>query len=620
MSNTESPTLVFDQPWQRLTIATVFALMTLLVLVIIAMGFAEHDDIANQIIDFDGYLYQPENDLPLNAFLLERDSAGSGLSENFTSAMHGEHWVWFSPKQIDETFDILQIDLAWLDRVSIYYITADGRHLNYEAGDEYPFNQRVIPFRKPAFPLLREISQGEVQTIALRIGAQGRFSLPLFAFSEKAFNLQANLDYLFYGAWIAILISLGFYNGTIFFILRSNVHLYYFIYILVFTALLVTASGIGQQYLWPNSKNLTTLLANISLAFTNYGTAFFVIHFIQLEIISGTLTSVLKWLAYISLLCVPLVFIFHYDALTPILLGSFIIMALILPAAVYATLKGNEVAPFLLASLVVLLPCNTIGLIRFMGFFENLHWMEHLPELGLVADALILSLALAYKVHLLRGEKDTITNARETERIAYAKQIMHVKEEERKAIGKALHDELGHKVLAIKSSVQAISEQDNGSYKSNSLAMLDEAIKEVRDLSHLLYPSIIEHIGLEKAISGVVSKGLYTQDIELTVDIPVLHLDSEIALLLYRAAQEFVNNIIKHSNASAFLLKVSALKGSNEIIMTATDNGDTLFTAEDFGFGLSMLKQQAALFNGDLAVQRTHDGFNKITLNIFVLQ
>ena len=125
---------------------------------------------------------------------------------------------------------------------------------------------------------------------------------------------------------------------------------------------------------------------------------------------------------------------------------------------------------------------------------------------------------------------------------------MHVKEEERKAIGKALHDDLGHKVLAIKSSVQAISEQDNGSYKSNSLAMLDEAIKEVRDLYYLLYPSIIEHIGLEKAISGVVSKGLYTKDIKQTVDIPELNLNNETELLLYRAAQEFVNNIIKHSN------------------------------------------------------------------------
>ena len=200
-----------------------------------------------------------------------------------------------------------------------------------------------------------------------------------------------------------------------------------------------------------------------------------------------------------------------------------------------------------------------------MGFFDNQRWTEHIPELGLVADALILSLALAYKVNLLRTEKDNITHARESERVAYAKQLIQVKEEERKTIGKALHDDLGHKVLSIKNSVQSIPQQGDSSHKANSIALLDETIKEVRDFSHLLYPSIIEHIGLEKAISSVVSKGLYTHDVKHTVDIPALALNNELELLLYRAAQEFVNNIVKHSNATEFFLKASAINDSYEV-------------------------------------------------------
>lgn len=253
-----------------------------------------------------------------------------------------------------------------------------------------------------------------------------------------------------------------------------------------------------------------------------------------------------------------------------------------------------------------------------MGFLDNLRWTEHIPELGLVADALILSLALGYKVNLLRTEKDKLTQERETERVAYAKQLIHAKEEERKAIGKALHDDLGHKVLSIKNAVQSIAQQENSFRQSNAIALIDEAIKDVRDLSHLLYPSIIEHIGLEKAISSVVSKGLYNQDVEFTVNIPSLVLDNELELLLYRAAQEFVNNIVKHSNASEFSLKISTTNDVHKVVMTATDNGDTFFTKEDYGFGLNMLQQQAVLFGGDLLVHRTDDGLNQLTLNIFV--
>lgn len=620
MTNTDTFTMMFDNPRHRLLVAILLAVAALFALVNLAMEFSGRGDAAVHKVGLDGYLYQATQGNSPESFLVAKETAVGALQlrDRFKTAMHGEHWLWFAPNKIDEGLAILQIDLAWLDHVSIYYFSNEGQYTTYEAGDEHPFNQRVIEFRKPAFPLIREIAGNKVETIALRVSAQGRFSLPLMALSEKAFNLQANLDYLYYGAWMAILISLGFYNATMFFSLRSNVHLYYSTYVLVFTALLIIASGIGQQYIWPHSRNTTTLLANISLALTNYGTVFFTIHFIRLDDYSHKLTTGLKWLAYISLTCIPLVFAFGYGALTAILLCSFIIITLIFPAAVYAAMKGNEVAPFLVASLVVLLPCNTIGLIRFMGFLDNLRWTEHIPELGLVADALILSLALGYKVNLLRTEKDKLTQERETERVAYAKQLIHAKEEERKAIGKALHDDLGHKVLSIKNAVQSIAQQEHSSRQSNAIALIDEAIKDVRDLSHLLYPSIIEHIGLEKAISSVVSKGLYNQDVEFTVNIPSLVLDNELELLLYRAAQEFVNNIVKHSNASEFSLKISTTNDVHKVVMTATDNGDTFFTKEDYGFGLNMLQQQAVLFGGDLLVHRTDDGLNQLTLNIFV--
>ena len=147
--------------------------------------------------------------------------------------------------------------------------------------------------------------------------------------------------------------------------------------------------------------------------------------------------------------------------------------------------------------------------------------------------------------------------------------------------------------------------------------MLEEALEDVRDLSHLLYPSIIEHIGLEKAISSVVSKGLYGTDIKYSVDIPTLNVSKELELLLYRAAQEFVNNMLKHSDANVFDLAIEAKSFSNEVIITATDNGAEPFTVKEFAFGLNMLKQQAALFDGDLHTQRAANGLNMITLNIF---
>ena len=165
------------------------------------MNFAEYDQATYQQVLFDGYTYFPMKGNSLEDFLAvkKRSRTTAASTKDFTTAMHGEHWVWFSPTEIDKSLEILQIELAWLDQVSIYFLSKGGEYETYEAGDEYPFSQRVIDFRKPVFPLLREINQKEVETVALRISAQGRFSLPLFALSEKAFNAQVNLDYLFYG-------------------------------------------------------------------------------------------------------------------------------------------------------------------------------------------------------------------------------------------------------------------------------------------------------------------------------------------------------------------------------------------------------------------------------------
>ena len=296
---------------------------------------------------------------------------------------------------------------------------------------------------------MRELDGVAIEKVVFRVSAQGSFSLPLNAMQAKRFNSKANSDYLFYGFWIAVLVALGLYNAVIFFSLRSNVHLYYFFYVCAFGALLITASGIGQQYLWSTERGLTTHLANLFLALTNSGTALFVIHFLKLSAFSPALSQSLRAFSYFSLFSLPFVFIYGYAALAPILVSSAAIMLMGFWAALYCSLKGSPVGPFLVASLIVLLPCNSIGLLRFAGFFDDAAWTEHIAELGMAADALILSVALAFQVNVLRGDKEAASLARERERTAFAKRILQAKEQERRSIGKALHDSLGHKIFAI---------------------------------------------------------------------------------------------------------------------------------------------------------------------------
>lgn len=612
-----------SREFYRLAAPSVSAIIVLAIISLFAVEFTAYSMQGSKRIAFDGHIFDASGDQSLQDILLSINdaqhrfsSSGNNAPEKIQAATTGFHWLWFSPMQFDADFDKFLLELAWLDYVTIFFVAENDGFVRYNAGDDDAFDQRAIDFRKPAFPLIRTIEQSGVTKVVIRVSAQGNFSLPIFTMPEATFNQRTNLDYLFYGAWTSLIIAISFYNASIFFSLRQKVYIYYLVYVAFFASLLIIASGLGQQYFWPTSANTTTFLAHISLALSNAGTAFFVVRFIDLEKYSPALTSALNFFAYLSLICVPFVFTFDYQALPPILISSFIIMLLIVPAAVYTTIKGNLVAPFMLASIIVLLPCNSIGLMRFMGLFEEAYWAEHLAELGMAAEALILSIGLAYRVNLLRLDNNSMLVARERERTRHTKQLISAKEEERKDIGNALHDSLGHKILSIKNYVSSADDRgtnaDQAQIKRSTLTMLDDAIEEIRDLSHLLYPAILEHLGLEKSIHNVVSNALAQTNIKYTTNIAKLSLIPELELLLYRASQECTNNVIKHSDANQFRLTITSLDNEDGCIFIAEDNGSKSFSASDFGFGLSMLKQQVAVWEGSLEAERTPQGWNRI--------
>ena len=600
--------------YRRVLISLLMGVVALVLVFLVGQSFyAQASKGANKIV-FDGHLYDEKGGLDVSALM---DIAGSPDRENvvrdaiYSALTEGYHWLWFSADQLDGNTDYLKLGLAWLDKVTLFYVADDGTHQAFKAGDEDSFVARVVSFRQPVFPYIDKINGSNVDKVFLQVSAQGYFSLPLFSLDEKSFNRQRNLDYFFYLVWGTMLVALGVYNATIFFSLRNDIHFYYMLYLTVFAALLLTASGLGQQYIWPQSEGLTTHLANLFLVLINICTVLFVIRFVSLKDYSQRLKKLLLFFAYFSAACIPLFFFFGYRALQPLLICSFFIMILVYPAAIVATLNGNRVAPFLLASNVVLFPTNSIGLLRFMGLFENQSWTEHVAELGMATDALILALGLAYRVSLLRKNKEAILRERESEKSKFARQLILTKEQERKAVGKAIHDSLGHKILTVKNSVNAFSESGETALKHQTLTMLDETLNEIRDISQLLYPSILEHIGLEKAVSNMVSKALANVDVSCVIDIDVFDLGDEIDILLYRAAQECVNNLLKHSDASTFNLTIKTTT-DGDVEFSATDNGTVGFSSSDFGFGLSTLQQHVSVLGGKFTVERTLSQQNKI--------
>lgn len=175
-------------------------------------------------------------------------------------------------------------------------------------------------------------------------------------------------------------------------------------------------------------------------------------------------------------------------------------------------------------------------------------------------------------------------------------------EEERRAIARELHDELGQSVTAMRSMALSIAQRvqalDPPSEQAARL-IADEASR-LYDAMHgiipRLTPLVLDHFGLAEALNDLVERTRRSHaslrvDVQLALEDTPLGADA--ALALYRAAQEGMTNALRHGRASEIALTVR--REGPELVLTVADNGSGLpegWSARDGHFGLRWLAER----------------------------
>ncbi len=128
------------------------------------------------------------------------------------------------------------------------------------------------------------------------------------------------------------------------------------------------------------------------------------------------------------------------------------------------------------------------------------------------------------------------------------------------------------------------------------LALVDQAIKNVRELSQLLRPTILDDFGLDAALHSLAESfsertGIHVQ---YTSDLGRRRLRDETETHLYRIAQEALTNVARHSQATSVSMELRARNG--EVLLTIRDNGrgfDPGARKANGGLGLAGMEMRA---------------------------
>jgi two-component system, NarL family, sensor kinase len=188
------------------------------------------------------------------------------------------------------------------------------------------------------------------------------------------------------------------------------------------------------------------------------------------------------------------------------------------------------------------------------------------------------------------------------------KAVIDSEEKERIRIAKELHDGLGQLLSSAKLNMSSLEDgvpKEDEYLLKNSLTIIDDAVKEVRNISHNMMPTALMNYGLIEATSALVKKINDSRQISVNFvkDNFSLTLEKETEIAIYRIIQEIFNNMIKHSKAD----QIDILFSNNDrnFLLQIKDNGigfDTSLIKNSQGIGWQNIYSRVSMLNGTISV------------------
>jgi signal transduction histidine kinase len=181
--------------------------------------------------------------------------------------------------------------------------------------------------------------------------------------------------------------------------------------------------------------------------------------------------------------------------------------------------------------------------------------------------------------------------------------LLQNQEEAARRFSHELHDELGQSLAAIRAN---IGHQDFHRWRKDTFRLVDDAIANVRELSQLLRPVILDDFGLDAALRWLTEGFAERTNTEVRYDSNLeVRLDDRTETHLFRIAQEALTNVARHSGASLVQVQLRLHEGSVEL--TIEDNGrgiDPDDTHERSSLGMVGMRARAREAGGELIVAR----------------
>jgi signal transduction histidine kinase len=200
--------------------------------------------------------------------------------------------------------------------------------------------------------------------------------------------------------------------------------------------------------------------------------------------------------------------------------------------------------------------------------------------------------------------------------------ILTLQDEERRRLGRELHDSAGQLLAALHINLGVIAQRTQNdptlsARVADSAALADQVISEIRTLSYLLHPPMLDETGLASAVEwyarGFSDRSKIAVDLDIDAGLP--RFPTEVETAIFRIVQESLVNIHRHSGSRIASISLQAnVEGAS---LTIRDEGcgipaEILKSMEDgganIGVGIGGMRERARQLGGAISIRRTNPG------------
>jgi signal transduction histidine kinase len=302
----------------------------------------------------------------------------------------------------------------------------------------------------------------------------------------------------------------------------------------------------------------------------------------------------------------------------------------------YMVWRARREIPFswlFLAFGTFIIACGFTHFMEIIVLWKPVYWLagdvKLLTALASVVTAIALPsvipqvLAMVRSAHVSEDRRLQIAKAN-LELQHLSANLLTAQDGERRRIARELHDGIGQYLAAMKMSLDvAFSEDARLDSEPGPLhdcrELLDRSTREIRTMSHLLHPPLLEEMGLASAVPWYVEGFMERSGVKVDLDMPDLshRLPQPVEMVLFRVVQEGLTNVHRHSGSK--VAGISLQVNPEDVVLTVKDEGKGLgLVADDLGktgVGIAGMRERVRELGGKFEIGSASRG-TKITVTL----